>query len=93
MTQERQTEQSKLLSERREGETSWSKYSSRSAVWKRSKRAVGLEGQWLLGVTSACFSEVGLWERILHFVTIFHDGEFWEAVQVCDKPNHKNSDG
>lgn len=60
MTQEHQTGQSKLFSERREGENHWSKYSSRSAMWKRSKRAVGFEGRWLLGVSSACFSEVGL---------------------------------
>lgn len=59
MTQEHQTEQNKFLSERRGGDNSWSKYSSRSTTWKRSKRVVGFESQQLLGVTSACVSEAG----------------------------------
>lgn len=60
---------------------------------EEKQKAVGFEGWWLLGVTPACFYEVGLQGRILHIVTIFQDGEFWEALQYCDKPNLKNCDG
>lgn len=44
------------------------------------------------GLNFCSFYETGLRGRILHIVTIFQGGKFWEALQYSDKPNLKNCD-
>lgn len=93
MDQERQVEQSKLLSARAERERIIAAASTfQGQLCGRETKGCRLWRPVASGCQFCLLLWVGLQGRILHIVIIFQDSKFWEAFQHCDKPNLKNCD-